>query len=100
MLYPCVPTLTIMRSRRQRTRPYAGHMRVGEIRTVWLHDGPHDVVRDSARILEDGEPNVGLAGPLLEFYEAVGSGESLMRRRVLVPMSNVLALATALTAAD
>lgn len=71
-----------------------------EVRTVWLQDGPHDVIRDSARMLEDGEPNLGLAGPLLEFYEAVGAGEGRMRRRVLVPLGNVVAVATALTADD
>ncbi len=56
-------------------RTYAGHMRASEIPIVWLADGAPDVVRDSAEVLQDGEPALLLEGPLLQFFESVPVGE-------------------------
>ena len=76
-------------------------MRIAEIKTVWLADGPHEVHQDSAKIVSAGELAPLLAEPLIEFFEVVRSGDQpALRRRVLVPMRHVLAVATELSQLD
>lgn len=71
---------------------------------MWLADGPHEVVGESYTLLEDGEPALGLPGPLVRFIKAVrveGSGRrAAAGREVLVPAHAVLEVGSNLVPRD
>jgi hypothetical protein len=83
--------------KRCKAGPYDDGMRKDEVALVLLADGPHQVLPGTYR-LEEGEAGgttLGIPGPTITFIEGVTVNEKRATRRVVVPVTSVLAVMSA-----